>query len=163
MHRTRRRGVSLDAGITDVVMPCHQCSHVIRFKRFRNALRRPKIKENANFTPKSFRNEILEEASQRHMDVQELMEMVCLSCFMLPTSIHWTHMNYKDGGKSRWLTLAKKGAKGRDYLRGPMSGRPEFRPRPTMLGEKSRKPSPGVLLWHVDDRVRASVKRICRL
>lgn len=61
-------------------MPCTSCLQILRFKSFRNAVRRKLPKRgNAKFTPKAFRNEVLGQAYMRHRDVQELMEEVHIS------------------------------------------------------------------------------------
>ncbi|TFY77278.1 hypothetical protein EWM64_g6734 [Hericium alpestre] len=82
---------SLDSRL---ISPCAACISILGLKVFRNALRRPMpFRKNAKFTPKTYRNELLGKAFQRHTDVQELMEM--------------------DEGQSHWLVFAKRGASGR--------------------------------------------------
>ncbi len=58
---------------------CLPCQNVLRYRAFRNALRRKGAKPNGfKFTPKSYRNKLVGRAYLRHHDVKEFAEMVRL-------------------------------------------------------------------------------------
>ncbi len=72
--KCHKRGLVSPSG---QVQPCTECMKILRLKIFRNALRKPAPKRgHAKFTPVAYRDPVGGQSYLRHIDVQELMEMV---------------------------------------------------------------------------------------
>jgi hypothetical protein len=64
-------------GANGIIIACRKCCQLLKLKSFLNALRRKDPKpENAKFTPKAYRNEVVGDAYLCHKDVKDLVEAV---------------------------------------------------------------------------------------
>ncbi len=92
------------------VLPCTACRKLKGLKLFQNAIRkRAPRKGRGKYVPEAFRNPVAGEAYLRHVDVQELMEMVSTNTYeysyiltafsSLPVGFHgfnWLNGAYRD-------------------------------------------------------------------
>jgi hypothetical protein len=91
-------------GANGIVIACEQCRFLLTLRIFRTALRRKGAKpENAKYTPKAYRNEVVGNAYLRHKDVKELVEAVCLLALILSctANIHPRMVGSHAGSSSR--------------------------------------------------------------
>lgn len=73
-----------------IIGSCIACSLVLHLKTFQNALRHtPSLKQK--HTPKRYRNEVLGECFLRHIDVYDLVMLVCV---LLNVISSCTYYNY---------------------------------------------------------------------